>query len=244
VNRSKQDDMKMTLKRALKGTFLGLALVSLPAGVFGAEDLSSLLEKTRPEAKEIITNPAILRESKLPQLPINSRQIEFLIDHPDVALALAHIYAPFLDNYRVEVRPDHLIHILDPGNLAGDAELIDARPGRRVYFITGYFNIFKIRFTGQMVLMTRYSEQKENAAVSVEATTTAYIKIDSSFAGVFARLADYLFPRKVDERIERFLRAAEAVSVAVHQEPAAAYSKLKASGEVSAEELEEFDRTF
>jgi hypothetical protein len=223
---------------------LGLALACIPTGVFGAEDISSLLETKGPGAKGILAKPSIFRESTLPRLPISPGQIEFLIDHPRVLLALAHLYAPFLDNYSVEVRPDQVIHIDDPGKLAGDAELIDARPGRRVYLIAGYFNIFKMRFDGHMVLMTVYSERRENAAVSVDATTTAFIKIDSAVADAFARLADYLFPKKVDERIERFLRAAESIAVAVHKDPAAAHRKLLSAGEVGAEELQEFGRTF
>lgn len=234
----------MKIKSYFMIATLGLTLTCMPTGIFGAKDLSMLLEKKGPAAKEIITRPSIYRESKLSHLPINQRQIEYLIDHPGVALALAHLYTPFLDNYRVEVRPDHVIHIRDPDALAGDAELIDSCPGRRVYYIAGYFDIFKIRFNGQMVLVTRYAERKEHAFVSVDATTIAYIKIDSSFAGAFARLADYLFPKKVDERIERFLRAAKIISAAVHREPAAAYSKLKAAGEVNAEELKEFGLTF
>jgi hypothetical protein len=223
---------------------LGLALVCIPTGVFGAEDISSLLESKGPTVKGIITEPSIVRETKLPHLPISPRQIEFLIDHPHATLALAHLYAPFLDNYSIEVRPDQVIHIDDPGRLAGDAELIDVRPGRRVYLIAGYYDVLNMRFNGDMVLMTMYSEQRENAAVSVDATAIAYIRINSAFAGAFAWMADFLFPKKVDERIDRFVRAAESIAVAVHKDPAAAYRKLKASGEVSAEELEEFGRTF
>jgi hypothetical protein len=89
-----------------------------------------------------------------------------------------------------------------------------------------------------------YSERRENSAVSVDATTTAYIKIDSAFAAAFARLADYLFPQKVDERIERFLHAAESIAIAVPKDPAATHRKLMSAGEVSAEELQEFGRTF
>ena len=48
----------------------------------------------------------------------------------------------------------------------------------------------------------------------------------------------------MDERIERFVRAAESIAIAVHKDPEGAKKKLKDSGEVSAEELEEFGRTF
>jgi hypothetical protein len=224
--------------------FLVLEMVSFPTGIFGAEDIARILEAKGPAAKEIIAEPSIVRESKLPNLPIDQRQIEYLIDNPHVALALAHHFAPFLDNYRVEVRTDHVFHIDEPGILAGDAELIDARPGRRVYLIAGWYDVFNIRFRGDVVLVTLYSEHLGSAAVSEDANTIAYFKIRSGFAGAFARMADYLFPKKVDERIERLLRAAENIAVAVRKDPATAYGKLKASGEVSAGELEEFCRTF
>jgi hypothetical protein len=223
---------------------LCLALACIPAGVFGAEDIACILEKKGPEVEGLITNPSIFRESKLPHLPISQKQIEFLINNPHVALALAHLYSPFLDNYIVKVISDHKIHIDDPGILAGDAELIDACPGKRVYLIAGYFDIFSMRFNGHMLLVTGYSEQRQNTAVSVDATTTAYIKIDSTFARAFAWLVDVLFPKKVDEKIDRLLRAAETIAVAVHKDPKGAYRKLSASGELSAAELREFSQTF
>jgi hypothetical protein len=234
----------MRAKRRFLIIVLGLASACMPAGVFGEDDLAGLLEQKRPGTKGIITKPSIFRERKLTRLPLSAGQAEFLIDHLRVSLALAHLYAPFLDKYRIEVRPDAVIHIDDPGRLAGDADLIDARAGRRVYLIAGYFNVFKMRFNGHMVLKTVYSNQQENASVSVDATATAYIKLDSVVGSAFARLADYLFPGKVDERIERFLRAAERIADAVHKDPAGAYGRLASAGEVSEEELEEFGRTF
>lgn len=234
----------MTANRPFLIITLGLALACVPAAAFSTEDISSLLETKRPASAAVVAKPFIFREAKLPRLLINKEQLEFLVDHPDVALALAHLYAPFLDNYSVNVLSDHAVRIEDPGTLAGDAELIDVRPGRRVYLIAGYYDLLKMRFNGEIALITVYAEQREDAAVSVDATVTAYIKIKSSFAGALARLADFLFPQKVDERLERFVHAAENISVAVRRDPKDAYRKLKASGEVNAGELEEFGRIF
>lgn len=223
---------------------LFLACVCVPAAIFGAEDVPGLLEMKGPKAKEIVTKPSLFRESRLPHLPVSAKQYEFLVDRPRVALALAHLYAPFLDPYQVEVRPGRVFHIHEPGRLAGDAELIDARPGRRVYLISGFFDIFKIRINGQMVLMTVYREDLEKGEVFVDSTTSGSIKIASAFAGAFARAADFLFPRKVDQRIDRLLRAAASIAAAVRSDPAEAYRRLEASGEVSREELTDFVRMF
>lgn len=234
----------MKISRYLMIFAFGLALICLTTSIFSAEDQFSFLEAKKPAVKEVVANPSLIRESKFPRLPLNKKQIEFLIDNPRVALALAHLYASFLDGYRLELMPERVIHISDSDKLAGDAELVDVSPGRRGYFIAGYFEVLKLRFYGKMVLLTGYSEQRTDERVSVEATTTAYIKIDSVLASAFARLADFLFPKKVDARIERFVRAAETIVAEVHKDPQGAYKKLKAAGEVSPDELADFDRTF
>ena len=227
-----------------KITSLLLAIVFIPASIINAFDISSLLEKKGSRAKEVITRPTISRVSELPRLPVSLRQYEFLIDHPRLSMALAHFYDPSLDLYKIEVRTDGLIHVDDPAGLAGDVELVNSVPGRRVYFISGHFDILKIRFNGHMVLMTSYSERLSEAGASVDATTTGYIKINSAFVGFFTRLMPFLFAKKVDERIGRFANAVKRVAIAVHDDQSGAYGKLAASGEVGSEELKEFAGMF
>lgn len=225
-------------------TSLLLALVFIPASIINASDISSLLEKKGPRAKEVITRPTIVRVSELPRLPVSLRQGEFLIDHPRLSMVLAHIYDPALDLYKIEVRPDGSFHVDDPAGLAGDMELVNSIPGRRVYFISGYFDILKMRFNGHMVMKISYSERLSKAPASVDSTTTCYIKVNSAVVGFVTQLMDFLFPKKVDERIDRFANAVKRVAIAVHDDPAGAYGKLAASGEVGSGELKEFAGMF
>lgn len=46
------------------------------------------------------------------------------MDHPRLSMVLAHFYDPSLELYKIEVRPDGLIHVDDPAGLAGDVELV------------------------------------------------------------------------------------------------------------------------
>ena len=223
---------------------LSLALVFIPAPIIIASDISSLLEKKGPGAKEVITRPTIVRVSELPRLPVSLRKYEFLIDHPRLSMVLAHIYDPSLDLYKIEARPDGIIHVDDPAGLAGDMELVSSIPGRRVYFISGHFDIFKMRFKGHMVMNITYSESLSQAHASVDSTTTCYIKVNSAFAGFFTKLMAFLFPKKVDERIGRFANAVKRVAISVHDDPAGAYRKLAASREVGPGELKEFAGMF
>jgi hypothetical protein len=197
-----------------------------------------------PRTKEVITESTISRVSELPRLPVSLRQYEFLIDHPRLSMVLAHIYDPSLDLYKIEVRPDGLIHVDDDTGLAGDMELINSIPGRRVYFILGHSDILKMRFNGQMVLMISYSEHLGEAGASVDSTTTIYIKVKNAFVGFFAKVMVFLFPNEVNERIGRLANAAKIAAIAVHEDPVGAYGKLAASGEVGSEELKEFAGMF
>ena len=225
-------------------TALLLALVLIPAQIINASDISSLLEKKGPGAKEVVTAPTIVRVADLPGLPVSLRQYEFLLDHPRLSMVLAHIYEPSLDLYKIEARPDGSIHVDDPAGLAGDMELINSVTGRRVYFISGYFDILKVRFNGRMVMNISYSERPGKTPVSVDSTTTCYIKVNSAFAGFLAKLMAFLFPKKVDERIGRFANAVKRVAIAVHNDPAGAYGKLEAAGKAGSGELKEFAGMF
>jgi len=225
-------------------TSLLLALVFIPAPIIIASDISSLLEKKGPGAKEVITRPTISRVSEQPRLPVSLRQYEFLMDHPRLSMVLAHIYDPSLDLYKIEARPDGSIHVDDPAGLAGDMELVNSIPGRRVYFISGHFDFLRMRFNGHMVMKLTYSERPGEARASVDSTTTCYIRVNSILGGFFTKLAAFLFPKKVDGRIGRFANAVNRVAIAVHDDPDGAYQKLAASGESGFGELKEFAAMF
>ena len=227
----------------LRITCLVCGLLFLPAFLVTA-DIAGLLEKKGPEAQKVVTKPTLFRVAEMPRLPVSARQYEFLMDHPRLSMVLAHSYDPSLDLYKIAIRPDGVIHVDDPAGLAGDMELVNAVPGRRVYYISGHFDILKMRFNGHMVLVMSYSGRPGETGTKVDSTTTSYIKVNSVFAGLFTKLMAFLFPKKVDERIGRFAHAVRKVAFAVHHDPAGAYAKLAASGEISSPELEEFAGEF
>jgi len=220
------------------------AFVLVPVTVMNASDIPDQLAKKGPAGTEVITRPTITRMEELPRLPVSVRQGEFLLDHPHLSMVLARISDPKLDLYRVEVMPNGLIHITDPAGLAGDAEIVESVPGRRAYFVTGYFDVLKIRLRGRMLIKISYKEHTDEPRVSADATTACYIKVDSSVVGVLAKVVNFIFPKKVDGRINRFVNAVRIVAAAVHDDPSGSYNKLASSGELSHAELSEFERFF
>jgi hypothetical protein len=222
-------------------TSLVLGLIFIPASIFGSSDIADLLAKKGPEAQTVVTKPTLFRVSDLGRLPVSRRQYEFLIDHPRLSMVLAHSYDPSLDLYKIEVGPDGVIHVVDPAGLAGDMELVNSIPGRRVYFISGHFDVLKMRFNGHVVLVMLYSVRSGEA---VDSSTASYIRLNSVVAGLLAKVMAFLFPKKVDERIGRFAHAVKRVAFAVHNNPGEAYRRLAASGEVGPRELREFTGMF
>lgn len=225
-------------------TALLLALVFMPGSLFAAVDILDILEKKGPGAKEVVTKPTVSRVSRLPHLPVSLVQYEFLMDHPHLSMVLARICDPSLDLYRIEPRPDGSNHVYDPAGLEGDVELISSSPGKRLYYVSGHFMFLKLKLNGHMVVANEYSKRPGETVPSLDASTTSYIRLNSAFVGVFAKMMAFLFPKKVDERIGRFANAVKSVAVTVHEDPAGAYRRLAASGEVSPEELKEFAGMF
>ena len=228
----------------LKITTFFLAVLFVPALIYAEGELPGLAEKKAVSVKEVVARPTISRVSALPGLPVSSRQYEFLLDRPRLSMALAHICDPSLDLYKIEVRPDGTSHVDDPTGLAGDMELVSSSPGKRVYFISGHYDILRMRFNGRMVLMTEYSEHSCLEGAFVDSKAVSYVKVDSAFVGAFAKLMAFLFPKKVDARIGRFSNAVKGVAVAVHNDPAGMYKRLAASGEFSPEDLREYSTMF
>ncbi len=221
-----------------------LLIVFVPALLFAAGDMQGLAGNKAYAVKEVVARPTISRVSALPGLPVSSRQYEFLLDRPRLSMALAHICDPSLDLYKIEVRPDGTCHVDDPTGLAGDMELVSSSPGKRVYFISGHYDILKMRFNGRMVLESEYSEHTCLEGAFVDSKAVSYVKVDSSFVGAFAKLMAFLFPKKVDARIGRFSNAVKGVAVAVHNDPVGMYKRLAATGEFSPEDLREYSQMF
>jgi hypothetical protein len=221
-----------------------LVVIFVPALIFASADMPGLAEKKAGAVKEVVAKPTISRVSTLPGLPVSSRQYEFLLDRPRLSMALAHICDPSLDLYKIEIRPDGICHVDDPSGLAGDMELVSSTPGKRIYFISGHYDILRMRFNGRMVLDTEYAEHSCLEGASVDSKAVSYVRVDSAFVGGFARLMAFLFPKKVDARIGRFSNAVKGVAVAVHNDPAGMYKRLVATGEFSPEDLREYSQMF
>ncbi|HEY3348138.1 MAG TPA: hypothetical protein VGK71_11020 [Nitrospirota bacterium] len=209
---------------------------------FAADPVSVILaDKKGPAGREVIESPTLYRSADIRGMGIAAGEFEFLLDRPRLAMKLARAVDGSIDPYTVQQKADGVWSVDDSGKLTGEMELLSRGPGRRVYLITGRWKfMLGISFKGRMVLAPEYAVHDGR----LDAVARGWMKIDSTVAGSFARLAVYLFPGKVDARINRFASAVRMVSEAVKKDPAGTLRRAQETGVLDRAEMQEYCEYF
>jgi len=233
--------------RTLFPVFWASLLVILSVGFIYASDadFAYLIKKKGAPAKELIEKPTLYRETELNGLPCTASDFEFLLDRPRSSIALAGKMHKSLDKYTIDSRKPGELHIDDQGNLVGDMELVINRPGKRMYYITGYWKlVLGMKLEGRMALVVDYKEVADGNGRALDAKARGYMMVDNSVAGEAFKVLAFMFPGKVDARINRFATAVEKVVVAVHDDPEGVCKRLEGAQHVPPEEAREFRARF
>lgn len=217
--------------------FPTIALSGTPDPDFGA-----LIAKEGAKTTELFNNPTLYREADLKALPSTASDFEFLLDRPCTSVALAGKMHKSLDKYVItETRPG-IYHINDTKQLVGDMTLINSRPGRRLYYIDGYWKIIMgVILRGRIAVLVEYHE---TGGGKLDAKAKGYMMVDNSVAGTALKLLVNLFPAKVDARIARFATAVRKVVEGVHYDPAGTLKRLENAKNVPPAEAREFRDRF
>jgi hypothetical protein len=242
--------------RIMFGRFSGALLIvavaisatALWCGITYALDpeFNTLVEKKGAPALELLEKPTLSREVKLDALPCSTEDFEFLLDRPRTSVALAGQIHKSLDKYELTLTKSGIYHIDDKqGHLVGDLELVLNQPGRRVYYITGYWKLMPgIRINGRLALDMECKEPPEAKGKALDVKTHGYIAVDSSVAGAAFKTVAFLFPGRVDARINRFGTAVRKVTEAIRDNPEAALKRIERSPNVPDDEAAEFRKRF
>ena len=194
------------------------------------------------KAKELFKDPTLYREADLKALPTTAPDFEFLLDRPRTSVALAGKMHKSLDKYVITKTGPEVYHIDDTKQLVGDMELINSTPGRRLYYIDGYWKIILgVILKGRIALLVEYHETGPG---KLDAKAKGYMMVDNSAAGVALKLLVKLFPAKVDARIARFATAVQKVVEGVHDDPAGTLKRLENAKNVPPAEAREFRDRF
>ncbi|MGC2423535.1 MAG: hypothetical protein WA666_04190 [Nitrospirota bacterium] len=225
--------------------FAVVLVVLLPTLTFSGTtdpDFGALTAKEGAKAKELFNDPTLYREADLKALPTTAPDFEFLLDRPRTSVALAGKMHKSLDKYEITKTGPEVYHIDDTKQLVGDMTLINSRPGRRLYYIDGYWKIIMgVILKGRIALLVEY---RETGYGKLDAKAKGYMMVDNSAAGVALKLLVKLFPAKVDARITRFATAVQKVVEGVHYDPAGTLKRLENAKNVPPAEAREFRDRF
>jgi hypothetical protein len=230
---------KITLLLAV----MAAAVFASLAGTLYASDpeFDILAQKKGVAARELLDKPTLYRKAELKGMPCSSEDFDFLLDRPRTSVALAGKLHKSLDKYAITMTRPGTYHIDDKGNLVGDMDIVIREPGKRMYYIAGFWKLMPgVRLNGRMALIVEYKEAGTGKACHLDANARGYMMVDNSVAGAAFRLAAYLFPNKVDARINRFATAVSKVVQAIHDDPDAALKRVANSKNIPPDEVREF----
>ena len=134
------------------------ALFLMAAGAVSAythdPEFDVLIAKKGAAARELFENPTLYREAQLRGMPCSPDDFQFLLDRPRTSVALAGKMHKSLDKYYISIVRPGMYHIDGGKELVGDMELVSDRPGKRLYYVTGYWKLIPgIRLNGRLAIV-------------------------------------------------------------------------------------------
>jgi len=235
------------LGKLLKISAFGIVLSLLLTSDLHARDaeFDAIIEDKGASAKELLENPTIYRTVELKGLPCGMADFDFLLDRPRTAVTLAGRIHKSLDKYTIDMTKPGIYHMESEKEIVVDLEVIAKQPGKRVYYISGYWKfLMGIKLHGRMALVVEYKETDDGKGRMLDGKARGYMDVDSSVAGAAFKAAAYLFPKKVDARLNRFGVAIKKVVEGIHDDPEAMARLLETNSRVPPEEVNEFKARF
>ena len=231
---------------AISAALLAFMLAAFAGYLYaGDPEFDILAQKKGAAARELLDKPTLYRKAELKGMPCSSEDFDFLLDRPRTSVALAGKLHKSLDKYAITMTKPGTYHIDDKGNLVGDMDIVISEPGKRMYYIAGFWKLLPgIKLQGRMALVVEYSERDAAGSRSLDCKARGYMMVDNSVAGAAFKLFAYMFPKKVDKRIDRFSTAVRKVVEAINEDPAEACVRLEQAQYVPKEELHEFKARF
>jgi hypothetical protein len=172
--------------------------------------------------------------------------LDWLMDRPSLAAALArHLYPP-LERYHVTDAGNGMYKVDDGGALRGHLRPVARGPTRRVYFCDGQFRSLAqlLKLSGRMVFVLEFRQVREAGDPSVEVDPQLFVRLDNILVHGVLKVIGPLLDGVIDHRVANLTAAAKIVGERLQENPHEVYRQMKTWPDVSPQELEEFRLAF
>jgi hypothetical protein len=200
----------------------------------------SRLDPTAYElVRDVVRGPVVHREVR--HIAFRSRKpvLDFLLDHPDFAAAVARSVKE--GSYRLR-RLGDTYEAEDGHGARGVLRPVLVDGGRRLYYIEGRYEVPLLpAVAGRMVLLldTEHMDGADGVTYC-ELRVAGYVRLDEGLSQ--AILTRSLSEARVERKVRRFFRHVAALSRRAYDEPEALAEALDARPDLPADVLAEFRR--
>jgi hypothetical protein len=198
---------------------------------------SQLDPKTYELVRDVMGGPVVHREVR--HIAFRSRKpvLDFLLDHPDFAAAVARSLKE--GSYRLR-RLGDAYEAEDGHGVRGVLRPVLVYGGRRLYYIEGRYEVPLLpAVAGRMVLLldTEHMDGADGVTYC-ELRVAGYVRLDEGLSQTI--LARSLSEARVERKVRRFFRHVAALSRRAYDEPEALAEALDARPDLPADLLGEF----
>jgi hypothetical protein len=199
-----------------------------------------------PVARDVVERPTLARSLQPVQFLGNVRAVDWLLDRPTVAAALARHLHPPLERYHIAMRDDGTYAVNDSGTLRGSLRLVARGPNRRVYFCQGEFRSLAhiLRVAGGMVFTLEYRDSRRGVDPTVEVTPQLYVRLDNILAHGMLKIISPLLHGVIDRRVANLTLATQTVGARIARDPESLYREMTTWPDVRPEDLEAYRQAF
>lgn len=197
-------------------------------------------------ARQVVERYTIARQLQPVRFLGTLRTIEWLLDRPPLAAALARHLHPPLEGYHVTDTGDSVYTVDDQGALRGEFRLVARGLDRRVYLAEGRFRslAYILSLSGSMVFTLEYREGRQANEPYVEITPQLFVRLNNVAAHAFLKVLAPLIHGIIDRRVANLTVAAEAVGRRIAKDPDGLYREMRTWPDIRPEEVEAFRLAF
>jgi hypothetical protein len=224
------------------GLFLALTVAASAQGAFTLIGLTIDDSATR----NIVEGHTLARDLPAVRFLGTVKMVDWLMDRPTLAAALARHLHPPLERYQIAMRDDGSFAVNDLGNLRGSLRLVARGANRRVYFCQGEFRSLAhiLRLSGGMVFTLEYLDSRQGTDPTVEVTPKLYVRLDNVLVHGMLKIISPLLHGVIDRRVANLTLATQAIGERITRDPEGLYREMQTWQDILPEDLEAYRQAF
>jgi hypothetical protein len=231
------------------GGLAALALLSMllrPGDIQAGEARLIGLPLTEGACRSVVERPTLARALAAVRFTGTLGTVEWLLDRPPFAAALARHLHPPLDRYDIRAVGDRAYEVDDMGALRGTLQLVAEAPGRRIYLVHGEFRSLAhlLALEGRMVFALEYRAVRGGAEHQVEVVPQLFLRLDNVLAHGVMRVLGPLLHAVIDRRVAGLTAATQVVGDRIAHDAAGLYRDMRGWSDVAPADREAFRRAF